>query len=226
MYQPDPGPLPGRRTPRGHAGQPAPRWRVIAACAACALAGLAAGILLTRTIASAPAARAAPASASSPAAQARPQAAPALGGIAPVYRLLPVTARQLRTAAALAARFTAAYCTYSAAQPPAAWLARLRPYTTATLQTALAQASTDPVLLQLRARQHTTATCTPTAAAIRDIASTAVTVIVTTRQATRARNWTSTTTAPYAVTIAPDGSSWKVYDIEPATAGQAGGTSP
>lgn len=249
MYQTDPGPLPGHPIWRGHSGPPAPpcparaprtgghgpqpgdggtgtpRWRVIVACAACALAGLAAGILLPRTPARAPAARPVPAGTSSPAAGATTHAMPVPGSAA-VYRLLPVGARQLSTAVGLAARFTAAYCTYSSAQAPAAWLARLRPYTTPTLEAALTQAATDPALLQMRARQHTSATCTPTATAIRDIASTSVTVVVTARQVTSTRSRTSTTSVGYAVTVAPNSGSWKVYDIQPATTGQAGGPLP
>jgi len=249
MHVPDPGPPPGHRIWRGHGdplappyparapwtgehGPPpgdgrtgAPRWRVIVACAASALAGLAAGSLLPRTPAQAPEARTPPAATSSPAAAATPQAAPVPGSAA-VYRLLPVSVRQLSTAAGLAARFTADYCTYSSTQAPAAWLARLRPYTTPTLQAALTQSATDPALLHLRARQHTSATCTPTATAIRDIASTAVTVVVTAQQATRTSSGTSTTSVGDAVTVAPGGGSWKVYDIQPATNGQAGGPLP
>jgi hypothetical protein len=184
-------------------------------------------MLLARTPARAPATtRTAPASTRTPDAQATSHAPPAPGGITPVYRLLPLTARQLSTAAVLAARFTAAYCTYSSIQPPAAWLARLGPYTTGALQTALAHGATDPALLQLRARQHTAATCTPAATSIRDIASTAITVVVTTWQVTRTSTKTTSTLARYAVTVAPDSGRWKVYDVEPATAGQPGSALP
>lgn len=250
MHVPEPGPLPGHRIWRGHPGQPAPPyptpwasgpgplprdgiaaaplWRIIVACAACALAGIAIGILLPRTPARTPAARPAPAATSSPAAAATPRAMRVPGSVA-VYRLLPLSARQLRSAVGLAARSTAAYCTYSSTQTPTAWLAGLaglRPYTIPTLQAVLTQAATDPALLQLRARQHTSVTCTPTATAIRDIASTSVTVVVTARQVTRTRSRTSTTSVGYAVTVAPGGGRWKVYDIQPATIGQAGGSLP
>jgi hypothetical protein len=212
MYQPDLAPLSGHR------------WRIIAACAACAVAGIAAGILLPQPPAQAPATRTAPVRTSSPAIIATPRATLMPSGS--IYRQLPVTARQLSTAVGLAARFTTAYCTYSSTQPPAAWLARLRPDTTTTLQATLAQAAADPALLQLRTRQHAEATCVPAATAIRDIASTSVTVVVTTRQAIRAGNQTRTAPASYVITVAPYGGRWKVYDIESANAGQAGEGSP
>lgn len=106
MYQPDPGPLPARRIPGGHVGlpvwrhpsrahwtddprltpgegsTPAQRWRVIVACDACALAGLAAGILLTLALARLRATTgSARASASSRAAKARPQPQTAALGV-------------------------------------------------------------------------------------------------------------------------------------------------
>jgi hypothetical protein len=198
------------------------RWRVIGACAICALAGLAVGTLLPHSPARVSAADATPAS--SPAAAVTSRATPASERTI-VYQSLPVTTGQLSTAIRMAARFTAAYCTYSYAQPPAAWLARLHHDTTATLQAALTQVATDPALLQLRARRHTTAACTLIAASIRDIASTSVTVVVTARQATRTSSQSSTTSRAYALTI-PAGSRWAVYDIQPATAGQAGGSLP
>jgi hypothetical protein len=101
--------------------------------------------------------------------------------------------------------------------PPAVWLAP-------GLQAALADAATAPGLLQLRDRQHASATCTATATAIRDIASAAITVLVTARQVTRSQGAAHTGVQDYAVTLAPYRSSWQVYDIEPVTAGQAGST--
>jgi len=138
--------------------------------------------------------------------------------------MLPVTAGQLAGATTIADEFTVLYGTYSYTQPASAWLALLQPYTAPSLQTALTEAATAPGLLQLRRRQHAIATCTATATAIRDIASTAITVLVTARQTTRTQGTAHTTLQDYAITLASSGTGWQVYDIEPTAAGQAGST--
>jgi hypothetical protein len=200
------------------------RLGATAACAACALGGLAAGRLLAGT----PAASPPPAHADPPSHAARLQKPAAPAGITPgspnIYRLLPVTAAQLAAATDAAAAFTRLYGTYSDTQPASTYLARLQPYTAPALQTTLADAATAPGLVQLRDRQHASATCTATITAIRDIASTAITVLVTARQATHTQATTRASIQHYALTLAPGDSGWQVYDIEPATAGQAGGT--
>jgi len=142
-----------------------------------------------------------------------------------IYRLLPLTATQLTAAASVATSFTDAYGTYSYAEPASAYLARLRPYTSAGLQSELAEAAAAPGLLQQRARQHASATATATVTAIRDIVSTTVTFIVTVRQTARSQGTASTSTTEYAVTAAPGTDGWLTYDIEPASAGQAGSAS-
>lgn len=200
-------------------------WRLMAAvvCTACATAGLT-SLLLARTPASPPAAHPTPPPQAS--SSARPAATAGTAGprTSGVYRLLPVTARQLTAATATGAVFTRLYATYSYTEPASAYLARLQPYTAPVLQTALADAATTPGLRQLRDEQHASATCTVTVTAISDIASTAITVLVTARQHTRTRATARTTVHDYAITLTPDGTTWQVYDIEPATAGQAGNT--
>jgi hypothetical protein len=181
-------------------------------------------VLFPRTLASPPAAHTAPSPRAIRSARSGATAGTAGLGTPDVYRLLPVTARQLTAATHVAAAFTRRYATYSYAQPASAYLAELQPYTAPALQAALADAATDPGLLQLRDRQHASATCTATVTAIRDIASTTITVLVTARQHTRIQATARTTAQDYAVTLAPadTGAGWQVYDIEPATAGQAG----
>ena len=140
-----------------------------------------------------------------------------------IFRLLPVTASQLTAAADVAARFTDAYGTYSYTQPASDYLARLRPYTAPGLQSELAQAAAAPGLRQQRARDRVSDTTTATVTAIRDIASTTVTFIVTARQAARSHGQAAVTVTEYAVTVAPGSGGWQAWDIEPADAGQAGG---
>jgi len=212
MFYPSQSPGQPRRRPPQLTSPPRRRgtllsWRLLAAaaaaCGACALAGLAADRLIAHSPASPPPPHPAPAAHAT--SLQRPAAPPGATrpGSPGVYRLLPVTAAQLTAADTVAAAFTRLYGTYSFTQPASAWLARLQPYTAPGLQAALADAATAPGLLQLRDRQHASATCTATVTAIRDIASTAITVLVTARQATRTQAITRTTVQDYAVTLAP-----------------------
>jgi hypothetical protein len=214
-HRPPELPMPGRRR---KASRPLLAVIVIAACTLAAVAAL--RLLPRGGAAPAPAPAACPAAAPEAVPEAVPAAPPGPPGAA--YRLLPVTAGQLGRAAAVAAAFTSAYGTYSYAQPAAAYLARLRPYTAPELQAELARAAATPGLLEQRDRQRASATTTATATGIRDIAGTTVTVIVTARQVTRPPAAGSTSVQQYAVTVIPAGTGWQAWDIQPADAGQAG----
>ena len=140
-----------------------------------------------------------------------------------IYRLLPFTQQQLTSAATLAGRFTARYGTYRYNQPLTAYLARLKPLTTSSFQAVLAQGAAAPGLLQQRAQGKTTATTSATVTAIRDIAGTSITFLVTADQHTTTAGVTHEHTQIYAVTVTTTAGTWKVYAIELASAGQAGG---
>jgi hypothetical protein len=139
------------------------------------------------------------------------------------YRLLPFTQQQLTSAAALAGKFTALYGTYRYNQPLAAYLARLKPLTTSALQAVLAQGAVAPGLLQQRGQGKSTVTTSATVTAIRDIAGTSITFLVTAAQHTTTAGITRQHTQDYAVTVSITAGTWKVYAIELASAGQAGG---
>jgi hypothetical protein len=136
--------------------------------------------------------------------------------------VLPFSLARLQAATALAARFTAAWDSWSWRQPPAAWLAALRPMAAASLDPALAQAAGTPAVLAQRAAARQAATATVTSAAIRDLTPGSVTVTAGVRQAVTSASGTSTTTASLAVTVVPAaGGGWSVWDIEPADAGNS-----
>jgi hypothetical protein len=136
--------------------------------------------------------------------------------------VLPFSLARLQAATALAARFTAAWDSWSWRQPPAAWLAALRPMAAASLYPALAQAAGTPAVLAQRAAARQAATATVTSAAIRDLTPGSVTVTVGVRQTVTSASGTSTTTASLAVTVVPAaGGGWSVWDIEPADAGNS-----
>ncbi len=135
--------------------------------------------------------------------------------------VLPFSLARLQAAVALAARFTAAWDSWSWRQPPAAWLATLKPMAAASLYPALAQAAGTPGVLAQRAAARQVATATVTSAAIRDLTPGSVTVTAGVRQLITSASGTSKTTASLAVTVVPAAGSWSVWDIEPASAGNS-----
>ena len=176
----------------------------------------AAGLLCGCSLLPQPAASPAPASppAYTPA-TATPQPAPA----PPLAAILPFPPARLQAAAVLAGRFTTAWDSWSWRQPPAAWLARLRPLADGSLDPALARAAGTSGVLAQRKNARQTAAATTSALQIRDLTPGSVTISVTVRQVITSRAGTSQATASFAVTLTPRGGSWAVWDIEPASAG-------
>ncbi len=135
--------------------------------------------------------------------------------------ILPFPPARLQAAAILAARFTAAWDSWSWRQSPAAWLAALRPMAASSLQAALAQVAGTPGVLAQRTAARQSATATASAVRIRDLTPGSVTLTVTVRQAITSRTGTNRTTARFAVTLTLRGGGWVVWDIEPASAGNS-----
>jgi hypothetical protein len=181
-----------------------------AACAACAGCSLP----QSRAAGPAPARHPAPAHATAP-------ASPPAAGSPGLAAILPFSPSRLQAAAALAARFAGAYGTWSWRQPPAAWLAGLRPMASSGLYAALAQAAGTPGVLAQRDHARQAAAGTATAVQIRDLTTGSVTVTVTVRQIITASSGTSHTVSSFAVTLTPQAAGWTVYDIEPASAGNS-----
>jgi len=178
-----------------------------AACAACAGCSL----LQSPAASPAPARHPAPAHATSPPAAASP-------GLAAI---LPFSPSRLQAAAALAGRFAGAYGTWSWRQPPAAWLAGLRPMASSGLYAALARAADIPGVLAQRDHARQAAAGTATAVQIRDLTTGSVTFTVAVRQVITSTSGTSQTVSSFAVTLTPWAAGWAVYDIEPASAGNS-----
>jgi hypothetical protein len=149
-----------------------------------------------------------------------PAAAPAPG----LAALLPDSPAWIEAAAGLAARFAAAYATWSWRQPPAAWLARLRPLTGAQLYPALARAAGTPGILAQRDHSHLAAAGTVTGERIRDLTPGTVIITVQVRQAISTAAGRSEAPDDLAVTVVRAGDSQAVWDIEPAAAGNTAGS--
>jgi len=129
---------------------------------------------------------------------------------------LPVSLSGVRGAAALAARFAAAYLTRPAGGSPAGWLARLAPMVTSQLYGTLARTAATPALWPTG---QPPATAAVAAVRVRDLAAGSVILTVTARVRQAAGAATTTTLA---VTIVQGAAGWAVYDVEPASAGNTG----
>ena len=137
--------------------------------------------------------------------------------------LLPASPAWIEAAAGLAARFAAAYATWSWRQPPAAYLARLRPMTATQLYPALAQAADTAGILAQRDRGHLAGAGTVTGERIRDLTPGSVIITVQVRQVTTTASGHSEVPDDLAVTVVRAGGGQAVWDVEPAAAGNTGG---
>jgi hypothetical protein len=135
--------------------------------------------------------------------------------------ILPFSPARLQAAAVLAGRFYASWDSWSWHQSPAAWLARLVPMTASELRPALAQAAGTPGVQAQRNATRQAATASTTAEQIRDLTPGSVTIAVTVRQVITSTGGTTQATASFAVTLTPRGTSWAIWDIEPASAGNS-----
>ncbi|HEY7146963.1 MAG TPA: hypothetical protein VH637_22180 [Streptosporangiaceae bacterium] len=146
--------------------------------------------------------------------------------VAPAPRLaalLPDSPAWIEAAAGLAARFAAAYTTWSWRQPPAAYLARLRPLTAAALYPALARAAGTPGILARRDRARLAAAGTVTRERIRGLTPGSVIITVQVRQVITTTRGHREVPDDLAVTVIRAGRGQAVWDVEPAAAGNTAG---
>lgn len=141
-----------------------------------------------------------------------------------VYRLLPFSRTDAATAADLAQRFVAAYGTYRFDEQPQAYVGRLRPLVTEALLGELERGATAPGLVEQRRQQKVVAAGTATLDRIRDIEDNSIIFLVTGVQEVTKGSGTSRDSKQYAVTVARDGASLRVYAFQPADVGQQGDT--
>ena len=141
-----------------------------------------------------------------------------------IYRLLPFSRQEFATAADLAQRFVSAYGTYRYDETPQTYTARLSGFVTDELEGQLARDAGTPGLLEERRRDEVVAEGTATLDQVRNIEDNSVVFVVTGIQKVTRRGEESSDRRKYAVTVARDGGSLKVYAFQPADVGQAGDT--
>lgn len=150
------------------------------------------------------------------------------GAVAPsnfdIYKLLPFSQREFTTAADLAQRFIAAQGTYRFDEDPKVFTARLAGLVTDQLRGEIERGAAAPGILDERRAQQIVAEGTATLDRVRDIEDNSIIFLITGKQQVTKSGKKSTDSQQYAVTVARDGASLKVYAFEPADAGQAGDT--
>jgi hypothetical protein len=93
------------------------------------------------------------------------------------------------------------------------------------LQPIIAQAATDPAILDRRRRHREITTAHAQAEEIRALGPTSITVLLTTTQTTTGRQATRQETTRYAVTVIRHDDGWQVYALELAATGDTGESS-
>ncbi|WUH97464.1 conjugal transfer protein [Spirillospora sp. NBC_00431] len=141
-----------------------------------------------------------------------------------IYRLLPFTRQEFATAADLAQRFVAAYGTYRFDEPPETYASRISGFVTEELKSELARAASTPGVLEERRRDKIVAQGSASLDQVRNVEDNSIIFVVTGTQRVTGGGSESNDRKRYAVTVARDGGSLRVYSVQPAEAGQAGDT--
>ncbi|XRQ11784.1 hypothetical protein ACN3XK_13115 [Actinomadura welshii] len=141
-----------------------------------------------------------------------------------IYSLLPFNRQEFAAAADLAQRFVAAYGTYRFDETPQTYTARLSGMVTEELQGQLERDAATPGLLEERRREEVVAEGTASLDQVRNIEANSIVFVVAGQQRVTAGGGESSETRRYAVTVAREGGSLKVYAFQPADVGQAGDT--
>ncbi|TDD68388.1 hypothetical protein [Actinomadura rubrisoli] len=141
-----------------------------------------------------------------------------------LYRLLPFSQQEFATAADLAQRFVAAYGTYRFDEDPKVYVGRLTGMVTDGLRGEIERGATSPGIQDDRRQKQIVAQGTATLDRVRDIEDNSIIFLVTGKQQVTKGGAAGDDSKQYAVTVARDGGSLKVYAFQPADTGQAGDT--
>ncbi|GIH27899.1 hypothetical protein Aph01nite_62090 [Acrocarpospora phusangensis] len=142
-----------------------------------------------------------------------------------VYAYLPLSRDELAAAADLARRFVGAYGTYTHADPVAR-VDRVRRFATVEFGEQLTRSLTAPALTQHDTAEQIVSDGSAKVISIRDMALGSVVFVVDSIQHITSTAGARDQTDSYAVTVMKLGTDWRVYDMQPADAGQDGDTSP
>ncbi len=136
-----------------------------------------------------------------------------------IYQWLPFTEQELAQAAAVTTRVVTDYNTFTYTETAAGYVAPMNGLITSQLSQTLKNGFATLGVAQTRTSQKQVSSGTATISSIRTFGSSSITFVVAATQKLTGTNGTATSSTQYAVTVSGQGSSWQVYDIEPATAG-------
>jgi hypothetical protein len=143
-----------------------------------------------------------------------------------VYSYLPVSRDDLAAAADVARRFAASYATYRYDEDPVSYATRLKNFTTVEFGEALTRTVTAPALMARNQNDQVVSAGSAKIKTIRDMTYNSLIFVVTVIAHVNAKSGSKDQVDDYAVTVSRDGPAWRVYDMEPADAGQDGDTTP
>ncbi|MGW4639329.1 hypothetical protein ACWEN6_12410 [Sphaerisporangium sp. NPDC004334] len=167
------------------------------------------GVVTTTTAAPPPSSAASPAPAITP-------------GTFDIYGYLPLSREQIAQAADTAQRFAASYATYRYDEDPASYAERLKAFTTGEFGAVLARDVTTPATVEQNRADEVVSQGTGRLKSIRDISAGSLVLVVTAAQRITAKSGPQNRSADYAVTLTQVGTDWRVFDLQPADAGQDG----
>ena len=136
-----------------------------------------------------------------------------------IYQWLPFTQSELATAASVTTEFSDAYGTWSYSQNTRAYVNTMRNLITPELSQLLAQDYSAPGVASQRTRNKQVSAGSAVINSLRAFGPSSITFVVTISQEITDTSGRSPVNAQYAVTVASNGSSWQVNDIELASAG-------
>ena len=136
-----------------------------------------------------------------------------------IYQWLPFTEQELAQAAAVTTRVVTDYNTFTYTETAAGYVAPMNGLITGQLSQTLKNGFATLGVAQTRTSQKQVSSGTATISSIRTFGSSSITFVVAATQKLTGTNGTATSSTQYAVTVSGQGSSWQVYDIEPASAG-------
>ena len=144
---------------------------------------------------------------------------PTPSGSVNIYQWLPFSQQALAQAAAVGAKVTQDYNTFSYTESAASYVAAMNGLITSQLSQTLKNGYSTLGVAQLRTSQKQISVGTAAIDSIRTFGNGSITFVVTGTQKLASTKGNSTNSNQYAVTVTGQGSSWQVYDIEPASAG-------
>jgi hypothetical protein len=149
-------------------------------------------------------------------------AAAGQGGRGPdIYQWLPFTRSDLAAAANDAIRFGTAYGSYSYTKDTRAYLAQLRGLVTPALTDLLGRAYSAPGVASQRERHKQVSTAHAVISSLRGFGPSSLIFVLAITARITEDSGRSQVTTDYAVTLTGSGTSWRVSDIELASAGNS-----